>query len=314
MGDTSGVPVDIPPAIEESVLRLRDGRRLGYAVFGAPGGDTVLWFHGTPGGRRQVPPGVRIAAAEAGVRVVGIDRPGTGASTSHLHASILEYSGDIEQLADALGADRFGIVGLSGGGPYVLGCAYAMPTRVVAGVVLGGVAPTLGDEGVQGGVAQLARRFGPVLNVLREPLGVMLTGLTRLARPIENQAFDLYMRNSPPGDQRVFSNPEMREMFIADLRSAARTGLKAPVYDAILFGKPWGFSPSDVKVPIAFWHGDSDNIVPLHHARHLQALVRGSTLSVRAGESHLGALEAGEEILATILEHWSDREHRPAEA
>ena len=305
------MPVAIPPASEEAVLRLRDGRRLGYAVYGDPGGDAVLWFHGTPGGRRQVPPGVRIAAQERHVRVVGIDRPGTGASSGHLHGSILDYTSDIEQLVDALGAERFGIVGLSGGGPYVLGCAYAMPTRVVAGIVLGGVAPTLGDDGIDGGVAQLAKRFGPLLTVLREPLGVALTALTRLARPIENQAFELYMRSSPPGDQRVFSNPEMREMFLADLRSAARTGLKAPVYDAILFGKHWGFSPADIKVPIAFWHGDADNIVPLHHARHLQALVRGSTLSVRSGESHLGALDAGEEILDTILGHWSDRKHAP---
>ncbi len=301
--------VDIPPALDEAVVRLRDGRRLGYAIYGDADGDTVLWFHGTPGARRQVPPGVRRAAIERGVRVVGIDRPGTGASSRYLHRSILDYSDDIEQLVDALGAARFGIIGLSGGGPYVLGCAYAMPTRVVAGVVLGGVAPTLGDDGVDGGVAQLARRFRPLLTVLREPLGVALTTVTRLARPLENQAFDLYMRSSPPGDQRVFSNPAMREMFIADLRSAARTGLRAPVYDAILFGKHWGFSPADIKVPISFWHGDADNIVPLHHARHLQALVRGSTLSVRPGESHLGALEAGEELLDTVLSHWPDREH-----
>jgi pimeloyl-ACP methyl ester carboxylesterase len=85
------------------------------------------------------------------------------------------------------------------------------------------------------------------------------------------------------------------------------------VYDAVLFGKHWGFSPTDVKVPIRFWHGDADNIVPLHHARHLQTLVEGSTLSVRHGESHLGALEAGEEILDAILELWPDRAHRPAE-
>src|SRR4051794_52244 len=98
------MPVEIMPPVEEAVLRLADGRRLGYAIYGAPAGDAVLWFHGTPGGRRQVPDGVRRAALERNVRVVGIDRPGTGASSSHLHKSVLDYAADIEQLADAIGA------------------------------------------------------------------------------------------------------------------------------------------------------------------------------------------------------------------
>ena len=35
--------------------RLRDGRHLGWAEFGDPDGDAVLWFHGSPGARSQVP-------------------------------------------------------------------------------------------------------------------------------------------------------------------------------------------------------------------------------------------------------------------
>ncbi len=294
-----------------TTLRLRDGRHLGYAIYGDPDGDTVLWFHGTPGGRGQVPPSVRAAATARGVRIVGVDRPGTGASTGHLHSEIVDYAGDIEQLADEIVADRFAMIGLSGGGPYVLACAYALPARVVAGAVLGGVAPTRGDDSIDGGVARLARQFQSALTVMREPLGFALTAFARVARPIESQAFALYMRNSPDGDQRVFASPEMKEMFISDLRSAARTGLKAPVYDAILFGRHWGFSLGDIKIPIRFWHGDADNIVPLEHAHHLAALVEDSTLSIRHGESHLGALEAGEEILDTLLSLWPDRTGAP---
>ena len=49
-----------PPAVPrcekpraEGRFYLPDGRRLGYAEFGDPNGPVVLWFHGTPGGRRQ---------------------------------------------------------------------------------------------------------------------------------------------------------------------------------------------------------------------------------------------------------------------
>src|SRR3954453_2906506 len=104
--DAAFVPVAITPAVEEAEMRLRDGRWLGYAVYGALNGETILWFRGTPGGRRQVPDGVRLAAAERGARVVGIDRPGTGASSGHLHPAIIDYADDVEQLADAIGAAR----------------------------------------------------------------------------------------------------------------------------------------------------------------------------------------------------------------
>src|SRR5258708_20173196 len=51
----SGVAPSPLPRLEGTVP-LSDGRRLAYAEFGAPHGPLVLWFHGTPGARRQVPP------------------------------------------------------------------------------------------------------------------------------------------------------------------------------------------------------------------------------------------------------------------
>ena len=32
---------------------MHDGRELGWAIFGDPEGDTVFWFHGTPGASNQ---------------------------------------------------------------------------------------------------------------------------------------------------------------------------------------------------------------------------------------------------------------------
>ena len=44
------------------------------------------------------------------------------------------------------------VIGLSGGGPYTLACAAAMPDRVVAAGVLGGVAPIRGADAISGGL------------------------------------------------------------------------------------------------------------------------------------------------------------------
>ena len=51
-------------------------------------GFPVLWFHGTPGARHQVPPLARTAAVDLGLRVVGVERPGIGLSTNHRHDSV----------------------------------------------------------------------------------------------------------------------------------------------------------------------------------------------------------------------------------
>src|SRR5438477_2143569 len=152
---------DITAPRLEGVIALDGGRRLGFAEFGPARGRAVFWLHGTPGARRQIPEEARLAAEELGVRIIGIDRPGVGASTPFLYGSFLDFAEDLAEIADRLGVDRFAMIGLSGGGPYVLASAYAMPQRVAAAGVLGGVAPTQGDDAPGGGVGGLMAALGP---------------------------------------------------------------------------------------------------------------------------------------------------------
>ncbi|MFN8035503.1 MAG: alpha/beta hydrolase [Acidimicrobiia bacterium] len=290
--------------LREDTIRLADGRKIGFAEYGDPEGVPLLWFHGTPGARGQIPPRARIDAAERGVRIIAVERPGTGQSTGHLHGAMVDWAGDVEQIADALGLERFGVAGLSGGGPYALACAHELPHRVVAGMVLGGVAPTTGPDAAPGGIVRLAAYAEPILSLITVPLGVALTVFARAVRPFASQAFDLYKHISPEGDKRVFEQPGMKEMFTGDLIRAGKHQLAAPAYDIVLFGRHWGFSLQDIEVPIRFWHGDSDNLVPLEHAEHQAALVPDSELRVRPGESHLGGFDAFGEIIDQLLDLW----------
>jgi len=304
-------PGRVPPPRVEGTVTLSDGRRLGFAEYGDPTGRPVLWFHGTPGARRQIPPEARRVAAERGVRLVAIERPGVGASTPHTYRRISEWAADVAEAADHLGVDRFAAVGLSGGGPYVLACAHELPERMVAGAVLGGVAPTRGDEAVDGGLVQLAAWTRRLLHPLREPLGHGLWLTVQALRPVATAVFDAYARIQPEGDRAVLSDPAMKEMFIDDLLRGANRWFRAFVYDAVLFGRHWGFHVADIRVPIHFWHGDADPIVPLEHGEHLAKLVPAAELRVRPGESHLGGLGAAAEVLDTLLAHWDDAGRAP---
>ncbi len=294
-----------PPRIEGRV-RVRDGRKLGFAEFGPPDGRPILWLHGTPGARRQIPEEARVAAEEVGVRFVGVDRPGTGLSTSHLYGNLVEFMGDLEILLDELGFDELAVVGLSGGGPYALATGYAMPDRVKAIGVLGGVAPTRGDEGVSGGLVSLAVRFAPLLPPFRVPIGLALGALVVALMPVGHQALDVYARFSPPGDREVFAREEIKQMFIDDL-SDTNGRLRAPIDDAILFTRDWGFRVADVRVPVKCLHGDADHIVPLAHGEHCVNLLPDAELFVRPGESHLGGFGAAAEVLETVLAAWDKK-------
>lgn len=292
-----------PPRVE-GTIEVQAGRRLGFAEFGPARGRAVFWMHGTPGARRQIPQAARLAAEELDVRLIGIDRPGVGASTSHRYESLLDFTPDLATVADRLGIDRFAMIGLSGGGPYVLASAYAMPERVTAVAVLGGVVPTHGEDAPGGGLVGFANHFGQAISLFHVPLSLALSGLVLAMRPVASPGFDLYARMSPEGDREVFGRPEIKAMFLDDLLGGSRRGIRAPIYDIMLFTRPWGFSVRDVKVPVRWWHGDSDNIVPLAHGQHIVPLIPDGQLFVRPGESHLGGLGAAEEVLDTLLALW----------
>lgn len=97
-------------------IRLRDGRRLGCAEWGDPGGRPLLYFHGWPGSREGRLGGE--AAKAKGVRMIALDRPGMGLSDYQLRRSLVDWPDDVIQVTAALGLDRFAMLGISTGTPY----------------------------------------------------------------------------------------------------------------------------------------------------------------------------------------------------
>ena len=282
-------------------MAVRAERRLSFAEYGVARGRAVVWMHGTPGARRQVPVEARRLALEQGLRIIGVDRPGIGSSTPYLYPDLLDWTHDLEHLLDALGVDSTHLIGLSGGGPYVLAAGAALPERVHGIAVLGGVAPTVGPDAAEGGAISLAVRLAPLLALGRVPLGVAMNQFVRLAKPVAGSFLDLYAAVQPPGDRTLLSRPEFRAMFVDDLLNGNRFQSTAPINDLLLFCREWGFAPADVRVPVRWWHCDDDHIVRLRHGRHVVDRLPDAELTVIEGESHLGGLGAVEEVLGTLL-------------
>ena len=115
-------------------LALGDGRTLAWSEGGDPAGTPVLFFHGCPDTRRAAWSG-HDAAHAAGVRLIAANRPGYGASTPASPSYELVV-GDVAELADSLGLDRFAVIGMSVGGTFALACAARLPYRVTTAALV----------------------------------------------------------------------------------------------------------------------------------------------------------------------------------
>jgi pimeloyl-ACP methyl ester carboxylesterase len=276
------------------------------AEFGPVMGRPVLWFHGTPGGRHQIPESLRATLHDVDARIIVIERPGYGDSTRHLYREVLDVTADVDHILYELGLDRFGVAALSGGGPYALAVAHAHPDRVVAASVLGGVVPHVGPESHAGGWVSTLAPLSGLARRANQPVGAVFGGLARVMRPVAGTAFRATTRLFPPGDRLVFESPGMQEMFLTDIIRTARGGLPGPALDLVLFTRDWGFRLADLAVPVHFWHGDADPIVTLAQAEKMAGVVPRSSFNLRPGESHLGGFAASTEAIGAILGHWPD--------
>jgi len=306
MPTRAAVQDDLAPRLEGTVP-LPGGRRLGYAEYGVPNGPLVLWFHGMPGARHQVPPVGRRAADELGLRVVCVERPGIGDSTDYAYREVRDWAADVAVVADHFGGERFLVIGLSGGGPYALAAAHELPERVVAVGILGGLVPTAGDDATAAGIVALSHRFNGVLSALRRPLGRVLWAFVRIVEPAGHLFYSAFARVMPEGDTKVLSDPEMEAMFVGDITSGSRRQFQAFVNDLVLLGRPWGFRLRDVRVPVRWWHGDADPFVSLDQAQATTAMLPNCELHVRPDESHLGDFAAADEMLTALAALWQER-------
>jgi pimeloyl-ACP methyl ester carboxylesterase len=300
------VPAIDRPKLEGNIA-VGENRQISFAEFGAPQGRPVFWLHGTPGARRQIPTEARVYSEDHNIRLIGVDRPGIGSSTPHRYSCILSFADDLRTIADTLGVDKMAVIGLSGGGPYALGCAAAMPDRIVVAGILGGVAPTRGPEAISGGAMNLGVRIAPLLKLGGAPLRVGASMLVQSIRPVASPALYAYAAVSPQADRHLLTRPEFKAMFLDDLLNGSRKQLDAPFNDVILFARDWGFRLDEVKVPVRWWHGDHDHIIPFSHGQHMVSLLPDAELFRLPEESHLAGLGRGEEILSTLMKLWDEQ-------
>lgn len=268
-------------------IQLADGRTLGYAEYGVPDGKPMLYFHGHPGARVEAQ-FLAPSAQQAGVRLIGIARPGMGLSTFKRMRRVVDWPNDVVALADRLDLDRFAVVGLSGGSPYALACAYTIPDRLTT-------------CGLIAGVGHLPR----MLAFLSIWLPWLLLPIARHWFRDQDHAIRALLRAArrwPEADRRMLLVPGMKELLVASLVEGLRQGAKGPAYDGMVLGRAWGFKLEEIRCPtIYLWHGERDQEVPVAQGRAVAAQLAHCTTTYYPHEGYLSVIvNHAEEIVQSL--------------
>ena len=279
------------------VVSLADGRRLGFAEWGSPDGQPVLHFHGSPAGRLERW-GDESALDRLGVRLITTDRPGIGLSNRKAGRRVVDWAGDVEQLADHLGLERFAVVGFSMGGAYAAVCACRLPDRVTGAALVNPVGP-IDRPGFVDGMAtarylKLARRAPLVMRSI-------YSTVAWTARRNPDRAHELFWGGASIVDRAVVDRPAVRHRFMDGLVDAAVNRSRGLVDDMRIAQRPWGFDPKDIETAVDLWHGGADIVVPPEHAEHWIANLPSCRHRRCDGEGHYLIEDHIEEILGAVV-------------
>ena len=292
----------------KQTITLTEGRVLGYAESGDPQGRPLFLFHGLNSSRLEVLI-AHEAMLKAGIRCIGIDRPGMGLSTFQKDRTVLGFTEDVEALADHLAIEKFYVMAVSAGTPYALACTYKIPDRVIACGIISGVAPVF-TFGVNA-MAKKSRTF--ILLAQRSQwlikyLFWFLHGRISQNTAKEDEFLEGIMFALDDVDKNLIKIPSEKKALIEIFREGYRQGSKGVAYDGILeFGKPWGFELEEIDFrSIYLWHGEKDKGIPSSMAKSMAQDLVESRLKIYPKEGHLSIIF---NQLDEILDDFLKRKH-----
>lgn len=285
------------PGVTEHETEAGDGRTIAFSDYGPEDGVPVLWNHGGPGSRLE-PQLAAKAARAAGLRLIGIDRPGYGGSTPLPGRSIGGWAADALAVADALELKEFMVVGVSTGGAYAVATAAAAPERVIGLVTacamtdqqwaadhasMPGNAPIWGQKDRAGAIAIAREEFGDDGGKMDEMM----------------ESEDLAAALSP-ADLAVLMDPEVVAVLASKVPFAQ--GVQGYADDRIADAPRHGWSSFDVSkvaCPTIVIHGEADWIVPVAQSHHTAEIIKNAELRTFPDHGHLSVMT---EIVPALID------------
>lgn len=257
--------------------------------YGDPGGVPVLAFHGTLGSRPQLVP-AHVAARNAGVRLVALDRFGYGHSMFAPERQLREWPSDVVAVADDLTVDRLAVLGVSGGRPHAPACAVALAKWLAGLGVVSTPCPLAGAPAEHCGLLRWLRSVDASGVLIRLAVAVLIA----VVRALPLATLRLARRWMPAADRRFVDDAAYS--LDASHRMSPTTA-RAAAQDILRFSCDWRLDLGDTAVPAGVWDGPDDRLVEPWNSDALAKSISGAGIDVVAGEGDLLFAERAEDVL-----------------
>jgi pimeloyl-ACP methyl ester carboxylesterase len=256
-----------------------------------------LWCHGGPGSRLE-PLWLDRSAADAGLRIIGIDRPGYGLSDPRPGRTINDGVADLFLVADRLAIDRFATVGVSTGGAYALAAAAVAPERVLAVVACCSMTDMSWAPG-------RATMDGPHAHAVWDAPDRDSAIAAAVEAHGEN-GWKMLDGGMAPAltelDAQLFADPAWMKPAMEGFPQMWTFGLQGYADDRIADSPGWGsFDVARIRCPVSVLHGDEDRLVAFIQAEHTAEIVPGAELVLVEGHGHFSIEALVVPELARIL-------------
>jgi pimeloyl-ACP methyl ester carboxylesterase len=239
-----------------------DGRTVAWTTYGDPNGTPVVYFHGAGGSRLEA--GFFHADAEAaGLRVISLDRPGSGHTDPIAKRTLLRSVADLGPVLDAESVHRAPVGGLSAGGMYAWASAEAYPDRVSAAIP---VCPAVNVAPWADVKAAMDPRM-KLMALLATRAPRLLRGLQRKQQkgfegPDGHAKFVKAMRKICADDATMLEDEQLYAAVQATSREGRRQGNLGGEEFALLVGN-WEFDPTAQTTPCTVIYGSGDPLTPM---------------------------------------------------
>jgi len=290
-------------------IQLSDGRTLGYVDTGDPEGHPLFYFHGGPGSRLE---GLLYDELnqQLGIRMIATDRPGFGLSDFQEDRTYLDWPGDVRELADQLGIDRFAVLGWSSGGPHAAAVAHGIPQRLTVVAIVAGEGPYASDDLPQS-VLNSATFSGSRANKLfiwsANHGSWLMRTLFTLARILifidpTGVGAGSFGSDMSAKDRQLFA----RRDFTASMVEALRQGADGWTHEFTMERLDWPFKLEDIHAPrVLVFHGEEDAGVDPRICEYVgRRIPTCDEPTLYPGEGHSVVYYRYEEIVQAMLEAW----------
>jgi pimeloyl-ACP methyl ester carboxylesterase len=232
-------------------------------------------------------------------RIVVVERPGIGLSDYQPY-TIASWPDIVTEFADVLRLDRFAVMGLSGGGKYVVACAWKMPQRITAAGIINGTCP-YDLPGAKETLSKQDRQLYGLADKAPWLLRLMLWKVARDARKNPYTILSLFADVSEP-DKVALSQRDIQRVFGEAVVGAFEQGTRGVALDWRLEARPWGFSLQEVRIPVYVWHGEQDVMVPIGQGQIMAQALPHACAKFYPNEGHVSLIvNHYEKLLGTMV-------------